>query len=164
MTVIDDIIRREGGYVLDSADNGGPTNYGITAVTLGNYRNLGRPATREEVRALTEQEARAIYTERYVTEPRFDMITNVPLREFMIDFGVNSGPTRAVKFLQQLVEVPVDGVIGPVTADAVNAAPALPLKLRMMVKRACFLMRFIERDRRQAKFAKGWANRIEEFI
>lgn len=164
MTVIDDIIRREGGYVLDSADNGGPTNFGITAGTLGIYRNLGRPATRKEVRELTEVEARQIYTEKYVNEPRFSLINNGALREFLIDFGVNSGPARAIKFLQQLVGVTVDGVMGPITANAANALPHVPLRLRMLAKRAIFLLRFIGNDRKQAKFAKGWGNRLEEFI
>ena len=60
-TILDEIIRREGGYVNHPADRGGPTNFGITAQTLGSWRKLGRPATTAEVRALTEAEARAVY-------------------------------------------------------------------------------------------------------
>jgi lysozyme family protein len=60
-TILDEIIRREGGYVNHPADRGGPTKYGITAQTLGRWRKLDRPATATEVKALTETEARAIY-------------------------------------------------------------------------------------------------------
>ena len=66
-TILDEIIRREGGYVNHPADRGGPTNFGITAQTLGSWRKLGRPATAAEVQALTETEARAIYRQQYIT-------------------------------------------------------------------------------------------------
>src|SRR5690606_13690489 len=66
-TILDEIIRREGGYVNHPADRGGPTNFGITAQTLGSWRKLGRPATAAEVQALKEPEARAIYRQQYIT-------------------------------------------------------------------------------------------------
>ena len=36
--ILDDILRREGGYVSHPADRGGPTNFGIAAQTLGSWR------------------------------------------------------------------------------------------------------------------------------
>jgi len=70
-SLIDDIIRREGGFVNHPADRGGPTKYGITAKTLGNWRQLGWLATSDEVATLTESEAREIYRHRYILAPGF---------------------------------------------------------------------------------------------
>ena len=54
--MIDDILRREGGYVNHPADRGGPTNYGITQKTLSRY--IGRAALTSEVKNLSEDVAR----------------------------------------------------------------------------------------------------------
>ena len=49
--MIDDVIRREGGFVDHPHDRGGPTNFGITQATLS--RHLGRPASVADVRRLS---------------------------------------------------------------------------------------------------------------
>jgi len=99
-TILDEIIRREGGYVNHPSDRGGPTNFGITAQTLGAWRKLGRPATAAEVQALTETEARAIYRHQYITGPGLDVITHPGLLHLLVDAGVHSGPKQAVQWLQ----------------------------------------------------------------
>jgi len=99
-TILDEIIRREGGYVNHQADRGGPTKFGITAQTLGAWRKLGRPATASEVQALTKDEARAIYRQQYITGPGLDVITHPGLLRLLVDSGVHSGPKRAVQWLQ----------------------------------------------------------------
>jgi lysozyme family protein len=67
MTTTDDailaaILRREGGFVNHPADRGGPTHYGITQATLQAWR--GRAVSEEDVRALSVEEAKAIYRAR----------------------------------------------------------------------------------------------------
>ena len=120
-TILDDIMRREGGYVNHPADRGGPTNFGITAQTLGSWRKLGRPATAAEVQALTETEARAIYRQQYITDPGFEVITHPALLHLLVDAGVHSGAKRAAQWLQAALGVAADGVIGPKTRAALAA-------------------------------------------
>ncbi|TVR65359.1 MAG: hypothetical protein EA420_03420 [Candidatus Competibacteraceae bacterium] len=161
-SLIDGIIRREGGYVNHPADRGGPTKYGITAATLGSARGNGRAATAGEVQLLTMEEARAIYWHQYVARPNFDQIRDDYLQEVVVDFAVHSGPRRAAEALQRAVGVRVDGIVGPMTLAAVNARDAEKTALRVMLDRALFLLDLVGRDRSQAVFARGWANRLLE--
>lgn len=163
-TIISDLIRREGGYVDRPADRGGPTKFGITAKTLGRVRRLGRDATADEVRALTEPEAREIYRTVFLDEPRFSEIRDVRLRALLVDCGVHSGPGRAAMWLQRALGVSADGVVGPATLTAVAAAEPGRLYDRVLAQRLRHLGRLITDDRSQAEFAAGWMARCAEFL
>ena len=149
-TILDEIIRREGGYVHHPADRGGPTNFGITAQTLGGWRKLGRPATAAEVQALTEMEARDIYRQQYITGPGFEAITHPALLHLLVDAGVHSGPKRAVQWLQAVLGVTADGVIGPKTRAALAAADQGVLYGKVLGQRLRHLGRLITNDPRQS--------------
>lgn len=134
--IIDGVIQREGGFVDHPEDKGGPTKFGINAETLGNWRGYGRVATREEVMALEVWEARAIYKARYVLQPGFtaENVAYEPLRNQLIDFGVNSDPRRAVRWLQRVLRtvyatVNVTGALDIPTCTALRRLPQqfLPL-------------------------------------
>ncbi|KHA80255.1 hypothetical protein NC77_02300 [Janthinobacterium lividum] len=95
--VIDAILRAEGGYVNDPADKGGETNYGITLAVARANGYTG------PMRDLPVAVARAIYTARYITEPKFDQVLAIhaAIGAELIDTGVNMGPHRAAEFLQR---------------------------------------------------------------
>lgn len=161
--MIDALLVREGGYVNHKADKGGPTNMGITQATLSNYR--GKPVSIDDVRNLDEAEARAIYRQNYWIAPGFDALGLPPLaQEMLFDAGVNHGPKNAVKQLQSAVGVPADGIIGPMTRNAIAGADAERLPARMIAERVEFFGRIITRSPSQAVFAHGWMRRCKEFI
>lgn len=162
--ILDQIIRREGGYVNHPADRGGPTQYGITAQTLGGWRKLGRAATASEVAVFTESEARAIYRQQYITAPGFDSITHPALLALLVDAGVHSGPKRAVQWLQTALGVSADGVIGPKTRAALTVAEQGVLYGKVLGQRLRYLGRLITDDPKQSAFAAGWMNRMAEFV
>lgn len=162
--ILDEVIRREGGYVNHPTDRGGPTHFGISAQTLGSWRKLSRPATAAEVRALTETEARAIYRQRYITAPGFEAITHLALLHLLVDAGVHSGPKRAVQWLQTALGVSADGVIGPKTRAALAVADQGVLYGKVLGFRLRHLGRLITNDPKQSAFAAGWMNRMAEFV
>lgn len=160
--LIDDILRREGGFVDHEDDRGGATNHGITQDTLARWR--GHPVSVDDVRNLTRDEAAEIYAARYVLEPRFDGIEHDDLAALVVDCGVNHGPARAARWLQAAADVTVDGMVGPVTLAAANSQDGDTLYRAVLAERCRFYGRLITRDPSQAVFAAGWANRVAEFI
>ena len=163
-TLLDGLIAREGGYVDHPADRGSATKYGVTARTLGMWRQLGRPATRAEVQALELQEARNIYRQIYIVGPGFDAITTPALRALVVDDGILSGPATAIETLQRCLGIRDDGVFGPRTRAAVEAADPVTLHVRIVKARVIRYAQIVEADPTQAVFIEGWARRALGFL
>jgi lysozyme family protein len=159
--VIDAVLRNEGGFVDRADDHGGATNRGITSRTLGEYRGLGRPATVAEVKALGEKEARAIYLQRYV-QP-FALVPMDELKAQLVDIGVTDGPVSAVRMLQEVLGVPIDGIIGQRTLAALGATPWRLVSNGLVACRVVKYARLAERDETQRVFLRGWLNRAADF-
>lgn len=162
--LIEGIVQREGGFVNNPNDNGGPTKYGITIATLASWR--GVPVSVEDVRNLTVAEAAAIYEKRYILDPGLENVKDPALRELLVDFGVLSGPKRAVAGLQKALgfsDADCDGQFGPKSRAAL-AADTNPVALFYKVKceRLEQLLRILS-NASQAVFANGWANRLDHF-
>jgi lysozyme family protein len=148
------VLKHEGGYVDHPKDPGGATNLGITIGTLSDW--LGRRATKAEVKALTKQSVAPIYRKRYWDAVRGDDLPS-GLDYAVFDFAVNSGVSRASKYLQAILRVPQDGKIGPVTIAAAKAADPTILIERLCTNR----MEFLEGLSTFPTFGKGWKSRVE---
>lgn len=160
--VIADIIRREGGFVDHIDDPGGATKYGITRETLSEWRE--KRVSKEDVRNLDPEEARDIYRRRYVIGPGFHKIGDDHLAALLVDSGVQHGPSRAVRWLQEAVGATVDGIIGQRTLAALRRHKTRDVYLEVLAMRAEFYGEIISDNRSYASFALGWARRIGEFI
>jgi lysozyme family protein len=160
--VIDDIIRREGGFVDNPSDRGGPTKFGITQATLAEWR--GSPVTANDVEALTIDEARSIYRSIYIDKPGLAALPE-PLRGLVVDTAVQSGVKTAVRLLQTaLGSLSVDGILGPVTMAAIQDANNELLYHKMLAERIRYLGEVITVRPANATFAKGWMARVAEFL
>jgi lysozyme family protein len=125
---IDDLLKREGGYVNHPADRGGPTNWGITEQVARAFGYHG------EMEQMPRSVAKQIYVERYWRSPGFDQVNehSAAVAEELLDTGVNMGPAVAGRFLQRALnvlnlesktypDVAVDGAIGRMTIAALRA-------------------------------------------
>ena len=161
--IITGIIQREGAVFTNNPnDLGKATKFGITQTTLSGY--LGRPATMQDIQTLDENTARAIYKKVYITDPRFNLITNDALRVACIDWGVTSGPETAIHALQVIVGATADGILGPATAAVVNSWSQTQLLMALSKARAMFVVRICQRNPNQLEFLGGWTNRIWSFL
>ncbi|WP_018875281.1 glycoside hydrolase family 108 protein [Thioalkalivibrio sp. ALJ8] len=161
--LIDNVLQREGGFVDHPDDRGGPTNMGITQRTLAEF--FGRDVSTEEVRDLSRETARSIYRANYWNGPGFAGLHLPPvIAELVFDAGVHHGPHQATRMLQRAAGVGDDGIIGPITTEAVAKADTIALAAGLCAERAVFFGRLITRDHSQAAFAHGWLRRLGEMI
>jgi len=127
-SVIDGIIKAEGGYVNDAADLGGETKYGITARTAKANGYFGA------MKDLPESFARQVYKNQYWLEPRFDRVEvlSPAVAGELCDTGVNCGVVFSETILQQALnllnrqeadykDISEDGKIGSGTLSALAA-------------------------------------------
>lgn len=171
--IIGELIEREGGYVNHPADRGGPTKYGITQRVLGEYRQ--RPVTEDDVRGLTEFEARNIYRNKYLTSHQLHRINDPYLMVLAFDCAVLHGPQRAIRWMQKIAGVLDDGVLGPVSEVAINTMDPVRMYQKLLARRFEFFGEIISRDPElkrardagydlQAEFALGWLRRAAGFL
>ncbi|MBE5254531.1 glycoside hydrolase family 108 protein [Mixta mediterraneensis] len=173
--IFNGILGREGGYVNNPADKGGPTNWGITQDVARAHGYTG------DMKSLTRAQALQILEADYWTGPRFDQIASVSglIAVELTDTGVNMGPAVAAKFLQRSLnvfnnqgklypDIVADGQVGPRTISALTAFLSTR-KLageKVMLKALNSLQgaRYIELSEARAAneaFTYGWFERIE---
>lgn len=126
------VLKFEGGYSDHPKDPGGATNFGITIGVLGEFR--GAPVTKHDVRILTLAEASRIYRSRYWNAVSCDQLP-AGLDLAVFDCAVNQGVGRAARFLQIAARVKTDGIVGPLTLNAVSTARQAPLLCEFMAYR-----------------------------
>ena len=166
--IIQHILKFEGGFTNDPDDAGGPTNFGITAAEYGSFRKLGRTATVDEVRNMPIEDAIAIYKSRYIAQPNFAAIGDDRLRMILVDCGVLYGTKRAAMWLQTVLDVTPDGIVGQQTLNALNAAVD-PQQVRKGVlgERIRTTADIVAGKPSHLKFLRGWTNRavaLFEFV
>ena len=150
------LLAHEGGYTNHQDDPGGPTNFGIT---IADYRRYAKAnATAADVRAMSVDEAKAIYRKRYWDAQRCnDLPAGVDYAVF--DYGVNSGIGRSGKVLRRMLHLADDT---SVVTNAVIAA-ASSGDARALVSAICDeRLRFLKSLKTWDVFGKGWGRRVGE--
>lgn len=173
---IDDLIKREGGYVNNPNDRGGATNFGITeAVARVN-------GWKGPMRDLPLDLAKQIYKQQYWINPRFDQVNSLSplIAEELLDTGVNCGVAFAKPLLQRALnllnnqgkagyaDLEIDGVYGSITLGALKTYLAKRGKdgekvlLRILnIMQGQRYIEICERNPTQEQFFYGWiSNRI----
>jgi lysozyme family protein len=152
------VLKHEGGFVDHPADPGGATNKGITIATFRRY--VDPKGTVDDLKKITAQQVATVYRKQYWNAVKGDQLPD-GVDYAVFDFAVNSGPSRAAKFLQRIVAVPEDGKIGPQTIKATTtlSASAASAVIRMLCRDR---MEFLRGLKTWPTFGKGWTRRVNE--
>lgn len=125
---LNELIKREGGYVNNPADRGGATNFGITEAVARASGFKGK------MKDLPLSTAKDIYKKQYWISPRFDQVNAISnvVAEELLDTGVNCGTGFAKPLLQRALnllnnqgqggwpDLAIDGVYGAATLNALK--------------------------------------------
>lgn len=123
--------RWEGGMSKDPNDAGNwstgtkgsgkliGSNHGITSRVLAAYRGVRVDTlSMADMEKLTADEAGKIALKLFYQEPGFDKLPWNHVTASIMDLGYNAGPKRAAMMLQNMLDLPQDGAIGPNTIKA----------------------------------------------
>ncbi len=154
-TVTDWLLVHEGGYVNHPKDPGGATNKGVIQRTYDGYRTrIGQP--KQSVKLITTQEVWEIYKSQYWDPIAGDLLPS-GLDYAVYDFAVNSGASRAVKFLQELLHVKVDGSLGNGTLAAIRGHNNIEQLIQDLCEKRWNWMKTLKTFK---TFGKGWTRRV----
>ena len=154
-SALEAILHHEGGYVNHPADPGGMTNLGVTKRVWEEW--VGHEVDEKTMRALTPEIVGPMYKAKYWDKIKGDDLP-AGVDYIVFDAAINSGPSRAAKWLQQTVGAIPDGMIGPGTLGKVAAMPADDIVEKYQQTRLEFLRSLSTWN----TFGKGWGRRVQE--
>lgn len=153
------VVGEEGGYSSNETDPGNwtggrcgsgrcsGTKYGISAAA---YPTL-------DIAGLSLEGARIIYRRDYWDRVHGDSLPPA-LALLTFDAAVNSGPDRAIRWLQSALRVGVDGLIGPITLAAAHncSGQGAAILAEYQAQRLVFMAGLPT----WRSFGLGWARRV----
>lgn len=157
-------LRWEGGWSNDPHDPGGPTMRGVTigryaahmGYVLGPADGVRYREITAELRQIPDHVVRDIYW-RWYWQPCGAEMLPPGLELAVFDFAVNSGHPRAIRHLQKVLGVTIDGAFGPVTRNAAWRADAEAAIRALCDSRRAFLRQIPTFWR----FGRGWLRRVD---
>jgi lysozyme family protein len=158
------ILHHEGGFVNHPKDPGGMTNLGVTKKVWEEW--VGHEVDEKTMRGLTPEIVGPMYKVKYWDKVKGDDYDSINIAVFVTGMAWGSGSYQAIKSLQKSindcgVKCTVDGKIGPKTISASNSIDARKLFDALTAERERFF-RAISKGK-NAKFLKGWLNRLEDY-
>ena len=154
-TALQYVLKHEGGFVNHPQDPGGITNLGVTKAVWEEW--VGHPVSQKIMENLTPADVSTMYRRKYWDKVQGNDLPN-GVDYCVFDAAVNSGPGRAIKWLQGCVGVDMDGALGPKTLGAVKAADPKSLVSDYSKRRLSFLQDLPTFE----TFGRGWSRRVSE--
>ncbi len=157
------ILKWEGGFTNDPQDLGGATNKGITMGTYEQYCRLkGYPKpTIERLKCITDEQWMDVLKTLYWDKWRADEIKNQAVANILVDWLWASG-LYGIKLPQKILNVPIDGIVGPKTLAAINNCDPEKLFKAIRAERIAFIDRICKSRPTNNRFKNGWLNRIND--
>jgi lysozyme family protein len=152
---LETILHHEGGYVNHPKDPGGETNLGVTKRV---YEEWGGDKAMKD---LFVEDVAPIYKKNYWDKVKGDSLPD-GLDLCVFDFGVNAGPGRSAKYLQNMIGTVADGGIGPNTLKKVDEYVDKHGLVNTIVNFQSARQSYYEQLSTFETFGRGWTRRVDE--
>lgn len=143
------------GKVVNLMDGQGLTRYGI-----GQHSH---PQIRPDFYTCSPMEAlmtaSSVYKAEYWDRFQGDFIFDDGVASCLLNFSINDGTVREVKMLQECLDLPQDGIMGPITLQATNAFNARILANALRAAQADYYRAVVAKQPTDARFLTGWLRR-----
>jgi len=186
MSLFDDavliVLKHEGGYSCNPNDRGGATNFGIS---LRFFRNLHEKDVEGyfdcdvnhdgkidfiDIKKLPREKAIKIYKKVFWDAGKFEKINFIPLAVKTFDLSVTMGVNQCVKLLQRAyndlkpaAKIKDDGVLGNLSAQAINSIAGAAMYNGFINEAINFYTALVNKTPSNKIFLQGWLNRVNEY-
>ena len=161
------ILKWEGGFQQMKEDTGNylngvliGTNKGITPAAY--QMTFGKVPTVQDMKNITHEQFMAVLKRFYWDRWKADSIQNQSVANILVDWVWASGK-HGIEIPQKVLGLKPDGVVGVLTLKAINCFDQHELFDLIKKERIDFIDRIIKNRPTNAKFRRGWLNRINAF-
>lgn len=152
-------LKEEGSDFVPQDHGRGASKFGITLLT---YQEIYPHATAADIEALTPETATAFYLDHWWNRYHFGLINDQTLANKVFDLSVNDGPGTAIMWLQRSSGVDHDGILGLITAAAVNKLDSGLVLLRIRALAGEHYLELAKTSEENARELNGWLARLDK--
>lgn len=151
-------IARKTGWSDDPDDPGGATMIDVTLKTYAAYRRKHNISvtTKANLRNITFEEWKEILKKLYWDLWKADEINSPGMAHLLVDWVWASGP-KSIRMAQKVIGVKADGIVGPITLEALNRQDPQILFSKLYEARK----RYYRQCKGAWKYLKGWLRRLD---
>lgn len=167
-TALKVVLEHEGGYVNDPSDPGGETYKGVARKMHSSWqgwvevdmakRQSNFPKNLEQNSALQDM-IHDFYRINFWDKVQGSHIENEQVAQVIFDFAVNAGVSTSASLVQKVLDVTVDGTIGPKTIAALNTFPAEHFIASFTLMKIARYVAIVNKRPESKKYFYGWVCR-----
>ena len=163
------VLPNEGVYSYDENDPGGETVYGISKKNFPKWKGWyivdKLKKENKNIKKLLKNNKNILeyvydfYKKEFWNKLKLDNIKDYNKQKVIMDTSVNLGVGRTSKLIQKVLNVKVDGIIGPITLKHLDEMNEELFVSKLKIKRIEYYTNLVIKNKKLKKYFYGWIRR-----